>query len=86
MSDDLDRPFPKPPPDDAMEGLPRYLPDQLPRPSDEAVAESERIFRAWLNGEDTAPGAYDDAMEHPLPGWRESDAPIIAEWIAGDGQ
>lgn len=32
--------------------FPDYSPAQL--------AESERVHRAWLNGEDTAPGAYDD--------------------------
>lgn len=31
------------------------------------AAESERIHRAWLNGEDTAPGAYDGDMEQPKP-------------------
>lgn len=41
--------------------------EQFPRPSNAGVAESERIHRSYLNGEDTAPGAYDDAMEGPQP-------------------
>lgn len=39
----------------------------LPRSTYSAVqpAESERIHRAWLNGEDAAPGTYHVAMEPP---------------------